>query len=156
MKEDEPVPMRLYLDESISDFTKEETSDEIKGAIRFIASLSCIDGLVVINPELKVKGFGAVIRNISLPQFIYLSKTPVVSSIKLVKVDPNHFGTRHRSMFSYCWRHEGSLGFVVSQDGDTRAIMKVGDKLIMWENIRVQQLIRSGKLKRQISSKLPK
>jgi hypothetical protein len=156
MEEDEPIPMQLYLDEDISDFTKEETTDEIKGAIRFIASLSCIDGLVVLNPELKVKGFGAVIRNISLPQHIYLSKTSVISAKKLVKVDPNHFGTRHRSMFSYCWKHEGSLGFVVSQDGDIRAIMKVNDKLIMWENIRVQQLIRSSKLKRQISSKLVK
>lgn len=156
MEEDKSVPLQLYLDENISDFTKEETSDEIKGAIRFIASLSCIDGLVVLNPELKVKGFGVVIRNISLPQYIYLSKTSVISTNKLAKVDPNHFGTRHRSMFSYCWKHEGSLGFVVSQDGDIRAIMKVGDKLIMWENISVQQLIRSRKLKRQISSKLVK
>ena len=156
MKEDEPVPMQLYLDESISDFKKEETSDELKGAIRFIASLSCIDGLVVLNPELKVKGFGAVIKNIELPEFIYLSKTSIIATKKLVKVSPNHFGTRHRSMFSYCWKHEGSLGFVVSQDGDIRAITKIGDRLIMWENIKVQQLFRSRNLKRPITSKLKK
>ena len=103
---------------------------------------------VVLNPELKVRGFGAVIKNIELPEFIYLSKTAIISTNKLEKVSPNHFGTRHRSMFSYCWKQEGSLGFVVSQDGDIRAITKIGDKLVMWENIKVQQLLRSRKLKR--------
>lgn len=147
-KEEETLPIDLYLDEYISDFTKEETSNELKGAIRFVASLSCIDGLVVLNTELKIKGFGAVIKNIELPDNIYLSKTSVIIPSRLVKVSPNHFGTRHRSMFSYCWKHEGSIGFVVSQDGDIRAITKINDKLIMWENIKVQQLFRSTKLKR--------
>ncbi|MDJ0365921.1 hypothetical protein QMK33_12225 [Hymenobacter sp. H14-R3] len=49
-------------------------------------------------------------------------------------------------MFAYCWNHAGSLGFVVSQDGDIRAITRVGDKLIMWENIKVQQFIKSKRL----------
>lgn len=153
MEEDKPVPLDLYLDESISDFTKDETNDELKGAIRFIASLSCIDGLVVFTPELIVRGFGTVIKNIELPPFIYLSKTAVISDRRLAKVDPKHFGTRHRSMFSYCWKHEGSMGFVVSQDGDIRAIMRVEDKLVMWENIKVQQLRKSSKLKRPITYK---
>jgi len=147
-EDEETLPVLLYLEESVSDFEKDETSDELKGAIRFIASLSCIDGLVVLNPELKVHGFGAVIKNIELPEFIFLSKNAIISNSKLEKVSPNHFGTRHRSMFSYCWKHEGSLGFVVSQDGDIRAITKIDDKLVMWENIKVQQLLRSRKLKR--------
>lgn len=152
-EDEETLPIQLYLDESISNSEKEETNDELKGAIRFIASLSCIDGLVVLNPELEVEGFGAVIKNIELPEFIYLSKTSIIATNKLEKVSPNHFGTRHRSMFSYCWKHEGSLGFVVSQDGDIRAITKISDKLIMWENIKVQQLLRSRKLKRLIIPK---
>jgi hypothetical protein len=41
-------------------------------------------------------------------------------------------------MLRYCDEHEGSLGFVVSQDGDIRATMKVKDRLILWENINLQ------------------
>jgi len=56
-------------------------------------------------------------------------------------------------MFSYCWNNLGSLGFVISQDGDIRAITRVNDKLIMWENIKVQQYSKSRKLKRLIDFK---
>lgn len=147
---EEALPMDLYLIESTSEIHKTETTDELKGAIRFVASLSCIDGLVVCNEELEVKGFGAVIKNIKLPDYIYLSKTSRINTTKLVAISPNHFGTRHRSMFSYCWKYEGSIGFVVSQDGDIRAITRIDDRLIMWENIKVQQMSRSRKLKRLI------
>jgi hypothetical protein len=147
------LPMDLYLGESVSDFTKREHSDELKGAIRFIASLSCIDGLVVFDTDLKVKGFGTVIKNIELPEYVYLSKSPSPSANNILSVDPNSFGTRHRSMFSFCWKNPESLGFVVSQDGDIRVIARVVDKLIMWENIKVQQLLKSTYLKRVIKKK---
>jgi hypothetical protein len=148
--DEEQIPIELYLDESISDSDKEESSNELNGAIRFVASLSCIDGLVVINQQLGVEGFGAVVKNIKLPELVYISKTARINFTKLDSINPNHFGTRHRAMFSYCWKNEGSLGFVVSQDGDIRAITKIGDKLIMWENIKVQHLYKSPKLKSPI------
>lgn len=145
--DEEQIPIELYLDESISNSDKQESSNELNGAIRFVASLSCIDGLVIINEQLRVEGFGAVVKNIKLPDFVYISKTARVNLTKTEKINPNHFGTRHRAMFSYCWKHEGSLGFVVSQDGDIRAITKIGEKLIIWENIKVQHLYKSPKLK---------
>src|ERR1035437_3005071 len=153
MEEDKSVPMGLYLDESVSDFTKKEPEDELKGSIRIVASLGCIDGLVVLNTELKVKGFGAVIQNIKLPKYVYISKSSLISKSKLVPINPNHFGTRHRSMFSYCWNHKGSLGFVVSQDGDIRVVTRIDNKLIMWENIKVQHLFNSRNLKRPKKNK---
>lgn len=149
------MPISLYLDENVTEFKREETNNEIKGAIRFISSFSCIDGLVVLTPELKVYGFGAVINVNKMPDLVYKSKTSTINEENLVEFNPNHFGTRHRSMFSYCWNNEGSIGFVVSQDGDIRAIMRVNDKLIMWENIKVQQFIRSNKLKRLFIIKKP-
>jgi hypothetical protein len=41
-------------------------------------------------------------------------------------------------MMRYCFINPGSIGFVISQDGDIRAIAKKGKKVILWENIRVQ------------------
>jgi hypothetical protein len=55
------IPTELHLGEARSNIDIEETNDELKGIIRFIASLSCIDGLIVLTPELNVNGFGAVI-----------------------------------------------------------------------------------------------
>ena len=46
-------------------------------------------------------------------------------------------------MMRYCWENPGSLGFVVSQDGDIRAMLRLKDRLVLWENIEVQLAIRS-------------
>jgi hypothetical protein len=142
------IPSLLYLNEGVSDSDRNETNDELKGAIRFIASLSCIDGLVVLSPNLEVKGFGAVIRNLKGPEQVYVSNQALIENTKLSATNPEHYGTRHRSMFAYCWNNLGSLGFVVSQDGDIRAITRIDDKLIVWENIKVQQFLKSNRLTR--------
>lgn len=142
------MPINLYLEEAISDFEKEDTTSEIKGALRFISSLSCIDGLILLTPTLKVRGFGAVIEINEIPPIIYSSNTASINEAKLNPIESNHFGTRHQSMFSYCWNNIGSLGFVISQDSDIRAITRISDKLIMWENIKVQKFLRSEKLAR--------
>jgi len=34
---------------------------------------------------------------------------------------------------------EYSLGFVISQDGDVRAMTQVRGKLVVWENLRLQR-----------------
>jgi hypothetical protein len=147
--EKEPsIPTSLYLDEEGSRFQGEEAKNELKGAIRFTASLSCVDGLVLLDKNLNVKGFGTVIKIQNLPEFVYISKTATINEVSLKKTVPKSYGTRHQSMFSYCWHHSGSIGFVISQDGDIRAITKVDDKLIMWENIKVQQFLLSKKLRR--------
>jgi hypothetical protein len=149
-KKKDELPIGLYLDENVSGFKKDEAKDELKGAVRFVASLSCVDGLVLMNTNLKIIGFGTVIKIAKIPDNIYLSKTAKINESKLGKANPNNYGTRHRSMFSYCWNHIGSIGFVVSQDGDIRAITRIGNRLIMWENIRVQRHIMSRKLKRPV------
>jgi len=148
--EKDAIPTVDYLKENIADYEKKDASDELKGTIRFIGSLSCIDGLVVLAPDLRVQGFGAVIKMETLPEQVFISKTATASQSALSPITPNHFGTRHRSMFSYCWNNEGSLGFVISQDGDIRAITRVEDKLVMWENIKVQRFIKSEKLSRSM------
>ena len=150
------IPVDLYLDETVSDYDMEDTTSEIKGAIRFIASLSCIDGSIIMTPDLKVKGFGTVIKLNEIPTFIYCSNTSKVYENKLVQVETNHFGTRHRSMFSYCWNNPNSLGYVISQDGDIRAITRINEKLVMWENVKVLKYLRSQRLLRKTFKKLNK
>jgi len=40
-------------------------------------------------------------------------------------------------MMRYCWAHEGSVGFVISQDGDVRAMIKYEYELIICEKNKI-------------------
>lgn len=146
------VSRKLYHGESRSILQKQGTSDEIKGAISFIASQSCVDGVVLFNRNMVTNGFGAVLRAKKMPGKIYVSSTATATPKSLTPHDPKHYGTRHRSMIAYCWNHPSTLGIVISQDGDIRAFSKIEDKLIMWENIKTQQyLTNKSQRNRQIN-----
>ena len=137
---DDSIPSILYLDESVSDSQSEDLEDEITGCIRFISSLSCVDGLILATPDLAIKGFGVEIRTRKEVDAVYLSPRPHARPQTLRKSDPNHYGTRHRSMMRYCAANSRAIGFVISQDGEIRAVAKVGNRLVMWENLQVHHL----------------
>jgi len=115
---------------------------ELKGAIRFIASNSCVDGAILFNGVLAVQGFGTVIKKIKLPKKVFVARDTQARIDELESKDPKEFGTRHQSMISYCNEHPGTIGFVVSQDGDIRVIMKIDEKVVVWDNIRTQRIIK--------------
>ena len=69
---------------------------------------------------------------------VYIAGDSLATTDLLKPVVGENFGTRHRSMMRYCSKHEGSIGFVISQDGDVRIITKVNDKLVVWENVMIQ------------------
>lgn len=139
------IPSVLHDEYNNNELDIEDSHNEMIGAVRFVSSLSCVDGLVIMSPHLIVRGFGAVITEKTQPDSVSISKTSRPSS-NSQKIDPNHFGTRHQSMFSYCLKHPESLGFVVSQDGEIRAIKNVNGQVMMWENIKVYQFERSSKI----------
>jgi hypothetical protein len=45
-------------------------------------------------------------------------------------------------MMRYSARHKDAVGFVISQDGDIRAMTSVGNNLLVWENVMVLHLRR--------------
>ncbi|ACU03014.1 putative sensor domain DACNV-containing protein [Pedobacter heparinus] len=146
------MPVILHEECEDNELDIEDSYNELIGAIRFVSSLSCVDGLVLMSPHLEVKGFGTVITEKEQPPQVWVNRSskPTQASIK---IDPSHFGTRHQSMFAYCYKHADSLGFVVSQDGEIRAIKCVDGKVMMWENIKVYQFLRSNKMPRLTSRK---
>ena len=110
---------------------------ELTGCIRFIASLSCVDGAILASPDLEIRGFGVELLSKTETDVVYLSTSANLHARSLTEVSASNFGTRHRSMFRYCFAHAGSVGFVMSQDGDLRVIRRVGDQLIVWENPKI-------------------
>ncbi|WP_437827907.1 putative sensor domain DACNV-containing protein [Sorangium sp. So ce1153] len=107
------------------------------GTMQFIASLTGVDGLVVAVRGLSIRGFGVEIVTKRDPDFAFLALNPCGTAGE--RIDPTRWGTRHRSMMRYCARHKGSVGFVVSQDGDVRAMMRVADRLLVWPNVALER-----------------
>lgn len=137
-KRKKSMPLDSHINADCRRNDVEDSNNGISGCVRFISSLSCVDGLVLMSRELKVSGFGVEIRSDAELNNVYIAANSLATSESLKKIDSEQYGTRHRSMMRYCSKHEGSIGFVISQDGDIRAITKVNDKLIIWENIMVQ------------------
>ena len=138
IENDDNIPIDIYLDEDVSDTELNSIKSEIDGALWFISLLSRVDGLVLMNRNLVVRGFGVEIRSHTPPNRVYSCSTQIPKDSSLKELDYNRFGTRHRSMMRYCWNYSGTVGFVVSQDGDVRAITRCGNKLIIWDNIKLQ------------------
>jgi hypothetical protein len=131
------LPVPTYLGEREVERDIEETEDEITGSIRFLSSLSRVDGLLWFNRNLMLQGFGVFIESSAEPGKVFRSDS--ARAVTLSEIDIRNFGTRHRSMMRQCHADPDAVGFVVSQDGDVRAITSWDQKVVIWENIRLQR-----------------
>jgi hypothetical protein len=131
------IPYKHYEAASEAELKVESFNHEITGCVRFIASLSRIDGLVYSTPDLIVRGFGAEIRTAQEVDEVYVASTPNAKGNSLRRIAANYFGTRHRSMMRFCLAQPESVGFVVSQDGDIRVMTCVENRIVIWENPKV-------------------
>ena len=111
----------------------------VQYALGFLASLSAVDGAVVITNKLRLLGFGAEI----------IALSPSLNKIKIITDfeknigeyrEIEHFGTRHRSAFRFCSSFEDSVAFIVSQDGEIKIAKRAGSEVMLWPNINVGYL----------------
>jgi hypothetical protein len=138
--EEDALPVDTYLAEQIAESHVEDLEESLTGTVHFISSLSCVDGLVLMRPDLTVSGYGVEIRTGREVDKVRVALSPEPDPSGSKIVESNHFGTRHRSMMRYCFAHPSSLGFVVSQDGDIRAVMRVRNEVVMWDNLKVRSV----------------
>jgi hypothetical protein len=106
---------------------------EIEACIHFIASLSRVDGAVVWNSDGTILGFGTEITLAEEIPELWGAEDP--DGKRFRRIDPKVYGMRHRSVMRFCWKHAGSLGLVISEDGPIRAMMRLGKRLLFWENV---------------------
>ncbi|MEX0676795.1 MAG: putative sensor domain DACNV-containing protein [Pirellulales bacterium] len=136
------VPYAPEGGENVFDRQRMEHTKEVLGAVRFIASLSCVDGFVLLDRRMVVHGFGVEVRTDNLLSDIFVARDSHANPNLLRQGELTQYGTRHRAMMRYCYDKPGALGFVVSQDGDIRAMTRIADMLVLWENIDVQLAYR--------------
>jgi hypothetical protein len=114
---------------------EEKLSQKLIDRSRFLARLTQVDGAVVITERLDLLGFGAVIKDspTSRPTARYCVGELGEESIPL---DPESFGTRHRSAINLCGQ-TNCLAFVLSQDGGVKAMIRRDDDVLLWPSLRL-------------------
>jgi len=115
---------------------QEECEDAARDAARFIASLTSVDGAVVLTDTLRIIGFGAeVTAGSSGGDEIHVAQTAEAAETKKLRFA--EYGTRHRSAFRFVSSMEPSVAFIMSQDGGVKAVKQVGSKLVMWPYFQI-------------------
>lgn len=110
--------------------------DAAKDAARLIASLTSVDGAVVLTDTLRIIGFGAeVTARLSGKDWVHIAKMTEPTRTKKVRFE--EYGTRHRSVFRFVASMEPTVGFIMSQDGGVKAVRQVGSKLVMWPYFQI-------------------
>jgi hypothetical protein len=110
--------------------------DAARDAARFIASLTAVDGAVVVTDKLRIIGFGVeVTAPFSAGDKIHVTYTAEGTETKEVRFED--YGTRHRSAFRFVASLEPSVGFIMSQDGGVKAVRQAGSKLVMWPYFQI-------------------
>lgn len=126
-----PIDPEKYQQISMLKSRKIDNDEALRDAVRFIASLSAVDGALVITDRFRVLGFGAEVT----------AQSPALREVKIA-VNPEAtikngvsieaYGTRHRSAFRFCFTYEDAIAFIVSSDGGVKATKRIGSEILLW------------------------
>ncbi len=94
--------------ENVLDRELVERMKEVLGAVRFIASLSCVDGFVLLDRRMVVHGFGVEVRTDNLLSDISIARDSHANPKLMRPGELTQFGTRHRAMMRYCFDKPGA------------------------------------------------
>lgn len=138
-KNDESIEdIDLYRNRNVIENDKADALRALNRAIDFIATLTRVDGLVLLDDKLQVKGFGCEIITKGDPNCKSYRTTSTDPKVKNSnRLEYEQYGTRHRSMLRYCSEDKNAVGFVISSDGPVRAMSKIGSRVFMWSNIQL-------------------
>lgn len=134
------ISNKEYEDVSHLEYMEDDVEENTANAVRFISSLSSVDGAVVITDRLKLLGFGAEI----------IATSPSLKKVKLITYFKKNlgeykeielFGTRHKSALRFCSSYENSIAFIVSQEGDIKICKRVGSEVLLWSDINVGSMV---------------
>jgi hypothetical protein len=125
------LPNEKYWESKSIGMDQRKTESYLNDSVLFLSSLASVDGALVLTDRLNLLGFGAEFRVYNERQnSIYFSEDAFGRKINERRYES--FGTRHRSAFRFCYEYPNSVAFIISQDGDVKAVKKVNNDLIVW------------------------
>lgn len=105
-----------------------------------IARFSAVDGSVVLTKDFDLVGFGAETLTDKMgdrsPSMCFMEYDNTENEARKFKDN----GMRHRAAYRFCNAVEGSVAFVISQDGSIEACTKHGGKVVVYENVALPML----------------
>ena len=105
------------------------TSRRLIRGINQISLLAAVDGAVLLDDHLRIRGFGVRFPVLLPPG------TTVVDVLTGREHLCDRWGLRHQSVFSICHKCEQAIGLIVSQDGEVKTVKSEGGKLFFWDGI---------------------
>lgn len=114
---------------------KKMREKEIVTYADLIAKLTSVDGSVILTKDFELLGFGAETLVDKME-----SKHPDMCFIGYDNREQTYKsfmdqGMRHRAGYRFCSAVEGSIAFIVSQDGTIEACTKHGGKVVVYDKV---------------------
>jgi hypothetical protein len=118
--------------EASSDEKLSDLDEAIFEVAHLIASLSAVDGAVVMTQRFEVLGFGGEISG-GLPSVEIVAKALDIEGNEVVEEPTEGFGTRHRSAYRLSNALPSVITVVISQDGNVRFIKYKDGAVTYWD-----------------------
>jgi hypothetical protein len=114
---------------------KRQMVHKLCSASRSIGQMSATDGCVILDRQLKLRGFGGEIRVTDAPdkkcyRVVGDNRTELSADDLLLP-----FGQRHKSAFRLCAAIPYCMVFVISQDGDLRLFHSTDDEVHLYDSL---------------------
>jgi hypothetical protein len=109
----------------------DRATELLDNAIDELARLSAVDGAVVVGPGLAVYGGGYLIESLGIDVMRKAHEATDASAKSTRRYKGSH-GARHKAAFSFAWKNEGGVAFVVSEDGPVTCVMRIKQRLVVW------------------------
>ena len=132
-----PMPGKyLFHDDARAEISSGKVREkEILTYADMIAKLTSVDGSVILTKDFDLVGFGAETLVDQMesrhPEMCFISYNNEVNKLKTFKDQ----GMRHRSAYRFCSAVEGSVAFIISQDGTIEACTKHDGSVVVYDNV---------------------
>lgn len=126
-------PAALFLQEPLLPNEVLTGDSEVTHAAQFLAALAQGEGPLRLAPQLELLSFGGQPGLHALPERVYLATEETASDLTLIS--SRSFGPRNQALLSLCYQEPHAVGFAYTQEGDLRAMLRHGDKLIVWNSV---------------------
>jgi hypothetical protein len=113
-----------------------ELDEAIVELTQVLASLSAVDGAVVLTRRFEILGFGAEITG-ELPEVSEVVRSSDAEARVTTPERAAGMGTRHRSVYRLCQLDSQVLAIVVSQDGGVRFIKQLDGRVAYWDHASI-------------------
>lgn len=116
-------------------YSLESAQQDLADKASLYASLTSVDGVVLLTDRYRLIGFGGEVIATSSVEIAEICYDSDGNKRRTQTID--NFGMRHRSALRFCSSYEDSIAFVISQDGQVRAVKRCGSQVLIWDDVAI-------------------